>query len=162
LLNKPDVNARKEVDLSSMWSMAGFHVRMLDVRMMRTVSERLARIGLSPASVTVLLVLDGNPDLSLGRLADALLVQRPNMTKLVNRLVAKKLVRRDAALGDKRQVALGLTEAGRKLAVKARDVLSDHDEASLAILKPAERKQFLHLVARMLAGLESKDKRDGV
>lgn len=158
MLNKPDANARKQVELSPMWAMAGFQLRMLDVRMMRTVSEQLARIGLSPASATVLHVLESNPDLSLGRLADALLVQRPNMTKLVNRLVAKKLVRRDAALGDKRQVALGLTEAGRKLAVKARDVLRDHDEASLAILKPAERKQFLHLVARMLAGLESNDK----
>lgn len=155
---KPNANARKPLDLSSMWSMSGFRVRMLDVRMMRTVSEQLARIGLSPASVTVLLVLEANPDLSLGRLADALLVQRPNMTKLVNRLVAKKLVRREAALGDRRQVALGLTEAGRKLSVKARGVLSDHDEASLAILKPAERKQFLHLVARMLAGLEGKDR----
>jgi DNA-binding MarR family transcriptional regulator len=103
-------------------------------------------------------VLESNPDLSLGKLADALLVQRPNMTKLVNRLVAKKLVRRDAALGDKRQVALGLTEPGRKLAIKARGVLRDHDETSLAILKPAERRQFLRLVATMLAGLESKDK----
>jgi DNA-binding MarR family transcriptional regulator len=158
LLSKPDTNSRTQVDLSSFATMAGFNVRMLDVRMMRTVAEQLARIGLSPASATVLQVLESNPDLSLGRLADALLVQRPNMTKLVNRLVAKKLVRRDAALGDKRQVALGLTEAGRKLAIKARAVLSDHDEASLGVLKPAERRQFLHLVARMLAGLESKDK----
>ncbi len=157
MLGKPDTNSRKQVDLSPLWTMAGFNLRMLDVRMMRTVSEQLARIGLSPASVTVLLVLDSNPGLSLGRLADALLVQRPNMTKLVNRLVAKKLVRRDAALGDKRQIALGLTEPGRKLAIKARGVLHDHDEASLAMLKPAERRQFLHLLARMLAGLESGD-----
>ena len=162
MLGKPDANARTQVDLSSFVTMAGFNLRMLDVRMMRTVSEQLARIGLSPASATVLQVLDSNPDLSLGRLADALLVQRPNMTKLVNRLVAKRLVRRDAALGDRRQVALGLTEAGRKLAVKARGVLRDHDEASLAILKPAERRQFLHFVTRMLAGLESQDKGDGV
>jgi DNA-binding MarR family transcriptional regulator len=158
LLDKPDANSRTQVDLSSFATMAGFNLRMLDVRMMRTVAEQLARIGLSPASATVLQVLESNPDLSLGKLADALLVQRPNMTKLVNRLVAKKLVRRDAALGDKRQVALGLTEPGRKLAIKARGVLRDHDETSLAILKPAERRQFLRLVATMLAGLESKDK----
>jgi DNA-binding MarR family transcriptional regulator len=161
LLGKPEANARKQVDLSSLWTLAGFNLRMLDVRMMRAVSEKLAQNGLSPASVTVLLVLNDNPDLSLGRLADALLVQRPNMTKLINRLVAKKLVRRDAALGDRRQVALGLTDAGRKLVAKARDVLSGHDEASLAVFKPAERKQFLHLVARMLAGLEGKDRSDG-
>ncbi len=161
MLSKLDAGARKPVDMSSLWTV-GFNLRMLDVRLMRTVSERLARIGLSPASVTVLLVLDSNPGLSLGKLADALLVQRPNMTKLVNRLVAKKLVRRDAALGDKRRIALGLTEAGRKLAIKAKDVLHDHDEASLAMLKPAERKQFLHLAARMLAGLEGTDKRGTV
>ena len=158
MLTKPDADSRKKVDLSSLWTLTGFNLRMLDVRMMRTVSEQLARIELSPASVTVLLVLDSNPGLSHGKLADALLVQRPNMTKLVNRLVAKRLVRRDAALGDKRQVELALTEAGRRLAVKARGVLHDHDEALLAALKPAERKQLLHLATRMLAGLEGRDK----
>lgn len=162
MLSKPDSHPRKTVDLSSLWTVAGFNLRILDVRMMRTVSEQLARIGLSPASVSVLLVLDSNPGLSLGTLADALLVQRPNMTKLVNRLVTKKLVRRDAAPRDKRQVALGLTEGGRRLAVKARGVLHDHDEASLSVLKPAERRLLLHLVARILAGLESADKRAAV
>ena len=78
-------------------------------------ADPLARIGLSPASATVLHVLESNPDLSLGRLADALLVQRPNMTKLVNRLVAKKLVRREVGDGDRRQARLSLTGAGRGL-----------------------------------------------
>jgi DNA-binding MarR family transcriptional regulator len=142
-----------------MWTVAGFNLRMLDVRMMRTTTERLSGIGLTPAAATVLLALESNPGLPLGLLADALIVQHPNMTKLVKRLEAQKLVRRNAAPGDRRRISLVLTPAGRRLALQALDVLNEHDAQALSVLKPAERRQFLHLVGRVLAGFEAAERK---
>jgi len=78
--------AERRVDLSWLRTVAGFSLRMLDLRMMKSYSERIAETGLTPAAATVVLVMDGNPGVSLGKLADALLIKRPNMTKLIKRL----------------------------------------------------------------------------
>src|SRR5712671_4602348 len=122
----------REVDMSPLRSIAGFNLRMLDLRMMKSFSEQLAGSGLTPAAATVLLVLESNPGIPLGKLADALMVRHPNMTKLVKRLGARSLVRRSAATDDKRSVALELTRGGRHHAKKLRALQARHDAFALA------------------------------
>lgn len=159
MLRRVKRDPQNPVDLSPLWTLPGFNLRMLDVRMMRTTSEHLNRIGLTPAAAAVLLVIESNPGLPLGLLADALIVQHPNMTKLVKRLEAQKLVRRNAAPGDRRRISLALTPAGRRLAQQALDVLNEHDTQAYGVLKPAERRQLLHLVGRLLTGLEAAERK---
>jgi DNA-binding MarR family transcriptional regulator len=143
------------VDLSSLWTIAGFRLRMLDLRLMRSVSERLSRIGLTPASATTLLVLDSNPGMPLGKLADTLIIQRPNMTKLVKRLESRKLIGRNAADGDRRRISLALTPTGKRHATKIRGILMEHDASVLSALTPAERGQFMQMIGRMLEALQN-------
>jgi DNA-binding MarR family transcriptional regulator len=154
---KPSISAKPAapVDLSSLSTIAGFRLRMLDLRLMRSVSERLGRIGLTPASATTLLVLESNPGMPLGKLADTLIIQRPNMTKLVKRLESRKLIGRNAADGDRRRIALALTPTGKRHALKIRAILMEHDASVLSALTPAERSQFMQMIGRMLEGLEN-------
>lgn len=149
----------RKVDMSSQWGVAGFSLRMLDLRLMKSFSERLAEeTGLTPAAATVVLVLESNPGLPLGKLADALMVKRPNMTKLVKRLEARSLVRRSTAPGDKRSILLVLTPGGQRQAKKLRALQTRHDAFLLAALTSAERVQLMKFVARMLATLESAER----
>jgi DNA-binding MarR family transcriptional regulator len=147
------------VNLSSLWNIAGFNLRMLELRLMRSLTERLGRIGLTPASATVLLVLESNPGMPLGRLADTLIVQRPNMTKLVKRLEARKLIGRNASDGDRRRISLGLTPTGKRHATKVRAILVEHDASVLSALSPAERTQFMQMIGRMFESLENGGKK---
>jgi DNA-binding MarR family transcriptional regulator len=152
----PNGRAARKVDMSSMWRVAGFNLRMLDLRMMKSFSERLAETGLTPAAATVVLVVESNPGIPLGKLADALLVKRPNMTKLVKRLEARSLVKRRADANDKRSISLVLTPAGARQAARIRALQDKHDASALAALKPAERAQFAKYVTRILASLAPK------
>src|SRR5687768_4315069 len=102
----------RNVDMSALLRMTGFNVRMLDLRIMKSFSERIAETGLTPAAATVVLVVESNPGIALGKLADALLVKRPNMTKLVKRLESRSLVRRRGDVNDKRSISLVLTASG--------------------------------------------------
>ena len=88
---------------------------MLDLHMMRWLGERCARHGLTPASASVLMVIHSNPGVRHGELADALLIRRPNMTKLMRRLEARGLLCRKGSPGDKRRVVLALTSEGEKV-----------------------------------------------
>jgi DNA-binding MarR family transcriptional regulator len=144
-----------------LWNIAGFNLRMLDLRMMKSFSERLAETGLTPAAASVVLVVESNPGLPLGKLADALMVKRPNMTKLVKRLEARALVRRSTAAGDKRSISLVLTAAGQRHAKNLRALQTKHDAFALAGLKSAERVQLMKFVARILATLDSADRKPG-
>ena len=154
--------ARREppkVDLSSLRGIAGFSLRMLDLRMMRSFSERIAKLGLTPAAATVVLVVEGNPGIPLGKLADALLVKRPNMTKLVKRLEARALVRRRADADDKRSISLELTGTGKRHAQKLRTLQATQDAFVLGALTAAERSQLMQYVARIIATLDFAERK---
>lgn len=103
------------LDLSVLQDRIGFRVHMLDLHMMRWLGERCARHGLTPASASVLMVIHSNPGVRHGELADALLIRRPNMTKLMRRLETRGLLCRKGSPGDKRRVVLALTPEGEKV-----------------------------------------------
>ena len=147
----------RRVDLSWLRTVAGFSLRMLDLRMMKSYSERIAETGLTPASATVVLVLDGNPGVSLGKLADALLIKRPNMTKLIKRLETRGLIRRRAAADDKRSISVVLTAAGQRQAKKLRVLQDVQDNFALAALSHSERFQLMMLISRILETLDAED-----
>src|SRR5450755_739803 len=70
------------VDLSFLHASLGFNVRLLDVRLMKMFAASLTKYGVTPAEATVLHVIMANPDVSHGELAETLLIQPPNMTKM--------------------------------------------------------------------------------
>ena len=69
----------------------GFNVRLLDVRLMKMFAASLTKFEVTPAEATVLHVIMANPDVSHGELAETLLIQLPNMTKMLKRLEAEGL-----------------------------------------------------------------------
>lgn len=148
----------RRVDLSWLRTVAGFSLRMLDLRMMKSYSERIAETRLTPAAATVVLVVDGNPGVSLGKLADALLIKRPNMTKLVKRLEARGLIRRRAAADDKRSISVALTAAGQRQAKRLRVLQDVQDNFALANLSHSERFQLMMLISRILETLDAEDR----
>jgi DNA-binding MarR family transcriptional regulator len=150
--------AERKVDLSSLWTIAGFNLRMLDLRMMKSYSERIAETALTPAAATVVLVVDSNPGVSLGKLADALLIKRPNMTKLVKRLESSGLIRRRTALDDKRSISVVLTATGQRQAKRLRALQDVQDTFALAALSHAERFQLMMFIARVLETLDAEDR----
>ena len=100
------------VDLSFLRSSLGFNVRLLDVRLMKMFAASLAKYGVTPAEATVLHVILANPDVSHGELAETLLIQPPNMTKMLKRLESEGLIKRLASAKDRRRVILSLTAKG--------------------------------------------------
>ena len=157
----PTKRVPRKVDLSPLRSLVGFNLRMLDLRMMKSFSEQLADSDLTPAAATVLLVLESNPGIPLGKLADALMVRHPNMTKLVKRLVASSLVRRSMATDDKRSISIELTGSGLQQAKKLRALQARHDAFVLAALTSKEQVQLMSFVARILATLDSEERKSG-
>ena len=72
------------------------------------------------------------------------------MTRALNRLEAKGLVRRERSLQDRRVVKLELTDAGRAAAQVVPPVLAEVLNAHLAGFSTAEWQQLIDLLQRMV------------
>ena len=102
------------------------------------------QVDLRPSGLRALLVLDDLGACTLGELAEELVLSQSATSRLVDKLVSRKLVNRRTAAGDRRQVALTPTAAGRRatthLVRRRRDVIS----RTMALMDPADREQLHH------------------
>ena len=145
------------LDISGLTDNLGFRIHILDLRMMKTLSERCAVHGLTPGAASVLMIIKQNPGVRHGELADALLIQRPNMTKLMKRLEAQGLIKRLPGQKDRRHVALGLTAKGERAVAAARAEFAAHDAIVQQPFSQLERSAMSDFVQRMHAALDAAE-----
>jgi DNA-binding MarR family transcriptional regulator len=74
--------------------------------------------------------------------------QAQSLTGLIDRLEAKKLVKRSPFPGDRRAIRLSITPAGQKAVSAAVPVMDEVLQASLGRLHPSDRTFLENLVAR--------------
>ncbi len=110
----------------------------------------LAPVGLSLAKHRLLtrLVEAGEP-LPLGCLADRCSCVRSNMTQLVDRLEAERLVERVSDPKDRRSVLAAITAQGRSRQLEGAERLIDTDRELFKDLDAAERETLSRLARRL-------------
>jgi DNA-binding MarR family transcriptional regulator len=110
----------------------------------------LGRVGLSLAKFKVLAKLAevGEP-LPLGGLADHCSCVRSNMTQLVDRLEADKLVERVNDPADRRSVRAALTAAGQARHAEGAEILAAAEREVFARFSEDDRNSLEDLVRRL-------------
>jgi DNA-binding MarR family transcriptional regulator len=114
------------------------------IHLLRGVRRQDERAGLGPAGLSALSVLVFGGPMRLTDLARVEQVRPPTMTKIVDALVRRGLVRKDEDVRDARAVRLEATARGRRVLNAARRRRVDRLAAVLASLPPPE----LELLAR--------------
>ncbi len=135
---------------------------LLVTRLVRREVRRRQPAGLSVSQVRALSLLSRADDVSLAELAEYVGLGAPAASRLVEELVRRELVARQAAPADRRRLALRLLPAGAKalrLAVEsARAPLVER----LSGLPPAERARVYAAMASLLEVLSSPAAKDGL
>ena len=116
---------------------------------------RLASYGMTYVQWLPLYKLMLQEGATTASLARELAIDPGAMTRSVDRLVAKGLVRRERSQQDRRVVHLELTAEGRSAAQRVPAVLSEVLNAHLHGFSDAEWRQLLHLLQRMQANGEA-------
>jgi DNA-binding MarR family transcriptional regulator len=122
-------------------------------------ADRLRRRGealLAPHDVTlqqfnVLRILRGaRPEgLCTLAIAERMIEQTPGITRLIDRLESKGLVRRVRSEEDRRQVWCRITPAGERLLARLDDPVEQFDRAAVRGLSPADQEQLTALLGRL-------------
>lgn len=139
------------LDLSGVTRWVGPMLRIVQVRTFQNYYA--SDIGASPGVLSSLTLIRDNPGIRHGVLADAMVVQRPNMTKLVGYLSRTGLILRRASSRDGRSIALYITAKGRRLLQRTDAPNESHEAYITAALTSPERAELLRLLGKLASNL---------
>jgi len=97
----------------------------------RQLEARLSQEGVPVEQWRVLKVLSDGQGHSMGELADAVLLNHPTLTKMIDRMVADALVYRAQDPDDRRKVLMYVSDRGRTLTQRL-NALAQSQEAFIA------------------------------
>lgn len=110
-------------------------------RMQRTFAKQC----LHPAQAMCVAVLAHHGELAQSELADALVLARPSVTRLLQRMERGGLVRRRTG-SDARQVLVSLTPAGLELQHRMHEATTEYAVSTLALLPAADREELARIL----------------
>jgi len=121
----------------------------------RQFNQLIEPYGISGQQYNVLRILrgagaDGTPTLDI---AERMVEQTPGITRLLDRLEAKHLVRRRRCPEDRRQVLCWITDAGLEVLAKLDKPVSAMGPHLLRSLSKEEVHQLIEMLERLRAGL---------
>ena len=119
------------------------------------VRRRLAKTtepyGLSPEQYNVLRILRGagNTGMATLEVSSRMIEQTPAITRLMDKLEAKKLVRRARCSQDRRQVLCWITDAGLNLLTEMDEEIELAGQEPFAHLSLAEIRELIRILDRI-------------
>jgi len=130
-------------------------IRLLSLRHRARVAARLAPLGLAPGQEAVLLELARNGPMIQAKLSEALRVEPPSVTLMTRKLESAGHVRRLPAPGDKRASVVELTDSGRALVARIRDLWRDLAEETVAGLPDRTVADLPALLVRLAENVDT-------
>lgn len=112
-------------------------------RQRQALHRGLARHDVHPAQASVLRMLATHRDLSQRDLADHLMLSRPTVTRVLQRMERNGLVERRADDADQRVTRVSLTEEGRALTAAMGVAYADYAARTVAQLPEEDRRQLV-------------------
>ncbi len=111
-----------------------------------SLNARLRKHGIQVEAWRILETLDMGNRLTMGELAEIVLMNPPTLTKLVDRMVSDGLVHRQVAQNDHRQINVLPTALGRKRMMQIRQEIEEQDAAILDRLGKNETDHLIQLL----------------
>jgi DNA-binding MarR family transcriptional regulator len=111
------------------------------------VERALKEFGISREQLSVLHFLDTEPveHMTVNQLREVLIDDSPNVSRLLNKMVDKGLVRKERQADDQRVVHISLTEKGRRLHQQADEKIIGHNVR----LSPKECQMLIELLMKI-------------
>ena len=130
-------------------SLVGYCLRRASNALLADFMTAMAELGLRPALFAMLAVARENPGINQSALGRALGIQRANLVPLIAELAGRGLIERRPVDGDRRAVAVHLTEEGDKLLVQAERRVRPHEDRMLRELTGEERESLRDMLNRI-------------
>lgn len=129
-----------------------FRLGAIARKMQRYYNQKLQPYGVTIVQCWVLLYLSNNKNSNLKDIANALQLDSPVVTGIVDRLVKEELVTREEDPNNRRSVIINLTPRGKEIVDKVFVIVNEYNERIKSILETQEGQGF----EKTLAALEAE------
>ncbi len=142
--------ARPVDKVSDLTSHTGFWLRFVSNHVSNAFMRRLLDSGVTAAEWVVLREMYDEEEMAPSVLAEQTGMTRGAASKLIDRLVAKKLVSRRDRTDDRRYQDVALTAAGRRLVPKLAVIADRNDEEFFTPLSASEHKVLVATLKKLV------------
>jgi DNA-binding MarR family transcriptional regulator len=132
-----------------MLKLLGYNLAQAAIPTTRAFRRHIAPLGLTQVEFTVLSLLATNRDVTQLQLGRALGAAPSNLTNLLGRLEAKRLIQRHRSSHDARAQTIALTRSGAALAGKAAAHANGMEDNVLRHLSDGERSMLFELLQKV-------------
>ncbi len=138
-------------DVPDLRSHIGFWLRFVSNHVSHAFARKLDGSGVTVAEWVILREMYDSPSTSPSALATATGLTRGAISKLIDRLVQKKLVSRAEASGDRRFQDIKLTSGGRTLVPSLARIADQNDAEFFSQLSAEERERLVATLKKLVA-----------
>jgi DNA-binding MarR family transcriptional regulator len=138
--------ARAELAHGILPELLGYRLRLAQQAVFRDFAASVGEV--SPGRAGIVLLIEANPGVAQGRLAETVRLDRSTMVGVIDSLEERGFVERRRGR-DRRTNGLWLTRSGRVLALRLRQRIERHERRVAARLSEAERMQLLFLLGKL-------------
>jgi DNA-binding MarR family transcriptional regulator len=112
-------------------------------------ARALEGTGVRQVLFGIMAIVAATPGVHQGAVGRALGIKRANMVALINELVDRGMIKREASPSDRRAFELALTPEGEALLADAHARIRAHENKMLARLTAAERQTLIGLLKKI-------------
>ena len=128
----------------------GFWLRFVSNHVSHAFARKLLASGVTVAEWVVMREMFDDEETSPGVLAERIGMTRGGVSKLVDRLLAKKFVTRQERSDDRRFQSIALTAAGRRLIPQLAELADQNDEEFFHPLSAGERAALIRTMKKLV------------
>ncbi len=139
-----------DLTVSDLKKHIGFWLRFVSNHVSHAFARKLLASGVTVAEWVVMREMFDNEETSPGVLAERIGMTRGGVSKLVDRLVSKKLITRRDRSDDRRFQSIALTAAGRRLTPQVAAVADQNDEEFFHPLSARERAALVAIMKKLV------------
>lgn len=134
----------------------GFVVNQTALKLRSEMLRRLKPFGLTPEQWSVLNRLAEQDGISQRELAERTFKDQPTTARILDKLMALGLVRRDDSASDRRAFVIAITAAGRELRERILPVAAAMNEAAGQGLSSDDRQRLFALLAQLQNNMDHR------
>lgn len=136
----------------------GFWLRFVSNHVSFSFRDRIAALGITVAEWVALRSLHNRAPCTLGELSDQIGIDLGATSRLVQRLIKKKLASRKASKEDRRYITLDLSPTGKKLIPEIAHEADQNDSAFFDCLSKADKDHLLRIMKNLVETHKLKEK----
>jgi MarR family transcriptional regulator, organic hydroperoxide resistance regulator len=126
-----------------------YYMHAIVVRNNRNIGEALRSMELTPSIWRILALLQEQDGITIGELSDESLIDRTLLSRILQDLERRRLVRRSLDSGDKRRVSIYLEPKGAALFQKILPIARSQIERAIQGLSVSEARRLQSLLLRI-------------